>query len=274
MDRQTEVDWTKCEIREHLRNCELSGAEIGFVVLAYEQGTRRVQGETEVIEFTVSLRGAAESMGCAPNTVRAATERLVERGLLAIARFGRGATTYVLHWLGVRSLEPPENPLADPALFEGVLDPSTDPARSSAQQCAAVCKSTVSVKRVSKIRVPCIRDRESVTRGAVEHSRPWRDATHADLVAAVADDARGGLVWRLFKEGVAAGWWSDTPDNRLRFLMICHHAASPGVQNAMAVLVRRAKDGLNVDRIRQVHEDWARRRLQPCDESLIEANDQ
>lgn len=41
-------------------------------------------------------------------------------------------------------------------------------------------------------------------------------------------------------------------------------------QHAMAVITRRAKAGLDVDRIRQVHEEWARRRLQPTEECRVQ----
>lgn len=124
MERQLDLDWDVAEIREHLRKCLFSEPEIAMVALLFQRGRRRERGDVTTLELTISLRKAATHMGVAPNTVRAATERMVGRGLLAVVRSQPcRPTAYVLNWSGVRSVERPRDPIEEAAqVFSGAQE--------------------------------------------------------------------------------------------------------------------------------------------------------
>jgi len=228
IDRQDTIDFDAAEIRQWLRQCEFSEAEIALVILIYSQGDPGQRGGEGTRELRISMRAAAAAMGTHHSTVAEARKRLAARGLLATIQPGRPPALLVMRWDAVRASEPPGDPLdGSGAIWDR---PAAGPGQSAADS------------------------------GGERF--PWRRFTGDDLRAAVRHYRRRGLIFQLYTEGIAAGWWADSIDARLRFLSIVHHAVSPGVRDPRAVLIWRCKAGLNCDRIRPDHEDWARRRLQ------------
>lgn len=125
------------------------------------------------------------------------------------------------------------------------------------------------IERSSKIRDTCPDvNRDTCAAPTADRPRrwpkPWDRAAGCqsdDLRAAVVRGDRDTLR-ELYREAVALGWIEDSTDAKVRFLAICHHAATcANLGSPMGVLVARTKRQLDVTNLRQSSDDWAARML-------------
>lgn len=252
MDCQKEINWTDAAWRSHLARCGLTDVQIRFVTLLAREG-KPLESDDSLTMIQASKREAAKKLGCSPNGVTKAAACLKRMGLIEIITSDNKqiSPVYVLHILRARSLEAAQDRLAELTLFDTDWSPVVTTGH--------LARDSVNEK-THRVRVPCSnRDRDSmgpVTTG--DQSRPWQSMTDVDLVRCVASRDLKPLR-RLYDEALKRGWIEDCEDAKLRFLTICHHAATSAglTKSRMGNVVARTKRQLDVQRVRQESEEWA-----------------
>lgn len=233
----------------------LSDRQVRILCLFAEHGERECINGQAITRCPMSKSDAKKRLPFSPNTFLADVRALEAMGIVGVLEVTR-PWTYVVNWSRVDKLEkPPDDPLAAlaelPVCSEVWSVPVNvgQPVRDSVKE-----DSLESVYRGSVSSV--LRDTDQLT----ELDRPWdrtEGVTDAELVACVANGHLKPLR-RLYDVACTLGWIADCEDARLRFLTICHHAATcDGVGRRMGLVVSRTRRKLDVARIRQQSEDWA-----------------
>jgi len=253
------LDWDKrdrdlASLEEHLRTASLEEADVGLLLAI----AREDAGRQSTSYACKSKRQWALAIGCeSRNTPVAAMRRLAAAGVL-VWDADRAGHEVLVDWSAVWSLEK-----RDPAAR---LRQEFDARRSEVVR--GVVRGGQASARVQeqekKARVNVNRGNRVSLRGLdARLVRPWATRgglTGDDLRAAV--DCRGQRVLsRLYWAAVEACYWEDCEDHRVRFLSLCHHAATVG-RAPMALLnalCRRDAAGtvLRSERVRDESRDWA-----------------
>lgn len=247
--------------------------------------SKRVLGQ-RASELAISRERAAVLIGMSKNSFAAGVADLERMGLLSVNRETQ-PWFYLVNWDRVAQLEPPEKREPVPAatkqnLFDEDWSPPTggEPPGRPTAPVTPVTPRSVSVnpapdslkKPLLKVPASCNPVPDSMggsDRGdqapARSLERPWdrrRGVSDRELVAAVA---HGDLAFlsRMFEVAVELGWVAATEGSQFRFLVICHHVAtSAGLNRSRkGALVARMKQGLDVNRTRQMSDDWAARMM-------------
>lgn len=236
----------------------LTARQIEVLCLICEQGERRSVNGQSLSVARLPKAEAGKRLSCSPNTFLGDVRDLEAIGLVGVLRNTR-PWTYVANWSRVDQVDkPPDDPaagLAELPVCRPVWSATVNHGQSRSEVRYSVKEDSLESVTVN---------RESVSIRDSVRGRPW-DASSGvqdrELVAAVQTGELEPLR-QLYREAVRLGWVEDTEDARLRFLTICHHAATcNGVGKRMGLLVARVKRELNVRRIRQESEEWASRIL-------------
>lgn len=258
---------------DYMAPLKLPPRQLAVLRLLRLNGESKVRNEQHFSELQMSLSRAARRAGVAKATFKRGAEELEERKLVAILRHST-PWTYVAAWSRVAKLKPPDE--LDPLDGHEILSSDWDDPGQGRSPPGHGARDTVS-NRVFKPRVSVNRVRDSVHGPASARMppgdepepdgeppdwwpRPWDRESGLDdegLVRAVSGGWLGALR-RLYDEALRLGWIADSEDARLRFLSLCHHAATTvGIHRRMAVLVAAVKRDLDVSKVRHASEDWA-----------------
>lgn len=258
--RQLTLDlWKRERDLEALRaECEARGlleSDVDFLL-----AVASMDGARENQSFACKTKRA---WGCAckrdGNTAVAAMRRLERRGVLLHEVTPAGFAVLV-DWRKVWDLAPAVDVRGkleqrSAGSGEGLVRPG--------EGCARVL--VLQEQEKTRVRVPCS-VRAPRPEAVARRPRPWstrEGITGEDLVQAVARRDRDVLIG-LYDEAVQLGWWGDSEQHRVKFLAICHHAATTTEKSPMGLLQHlaredeaRGKPPLDTRRVRAASEDWA-----------------
>ncbi len=269
---QLRIDWDENCLRRHLERCRFPRVEIDLVCLLNRTGERRDREGSHQLELTISKRNAAKEIRCSPNAVVKAAERLVERGLLAVLRFGP-KPTYVLSLDRLAKVEPPPDPLDSTRLFEGDWSPVVTGGHSP----RAPRERDIYISRVNReTRVPRgaqggAGGKPVTTGDHPEAARsPQRGSAGGVRLADLSDDDVRQLnlprLHAAHADAVSQGWLNPGREDARKFLAMCAHAATaPGIHTPARVVYAAVKNYW-FDRASQRAWDWASQVLSRCPE--------
>jgi len=280
MERQLCLDLASeddrvASVKTYLQPVELAPRQVAALSLIVGCGdTIQVLGHSGrrwvADKQTVAEKARKYGLKCSGNTFLRAVQELEEMRIVGVLRNTRPWTYAVsltaLGKVGLRRCDPIES-LEGLACFGGLEGGDCGQSRSVSVSPGQSARDRDSIRNLN----PCptvYRDRDAHTSdvGLTDRMRrPWdrevglRDE---DLVKAVKV---GNIdpIRRLWEEAKVLEWvgcdQQASDDEALRFLTIVHHCAtSAGInQSRMGVLVNRVKQGLRVDKIRQVSDNWA-----------------
>lgn len=259
---QLYFDWEKrdrdlSKLKEHLESLEFQESDVALLlVVAAEDGQREAASYARKSKQQWALAMGVRSR----NTPVKAMKRLATRGVLAWDA-DRTGHEILVDWQAVWALEKPQRPDGKTRLKEALDE------RKTALVTGVVTGGHTCARVLVKNKKDRVRDVNRVLRVTrapeARLVRPWArrgGLTGDDLRSAVQDRDRQVLS-RLYGAAVEAGYWEDCEDHRVRFLSLCHHAATRA-EEPMALLValcRRDDNGtvLRSERVRDVSRDWA-----------------
>lgn len=251
------------EAAKYLAPLELSHTEKSVIVCLIAHGERIDRQGQRLTQFSQPKSRLKQYSGISGTAFIAAAQALAAQGLMAVVQ-ATSPWLYVLNLDRLAKLQPrPAAPLDPLAGLLTEWQPRSPPVTPVTPPRDSV------IERSSKIRDTCPDvNRDTCAAPTADRPRrwpkPWDRAAgcqSADLRAAVVRGDRDTLR-ELYREAVALGWIEDSTDAKVRFLAICHHAATcANLGSPMGVLVARTKRQLDVTNLRQSSDDWAARML-------------
>jgi len=242
-------------MRKYLAPLKLADRQVAVLCLLAGWGVRGERQGQALLTLTITVASAKQKTGCGAGTFLAGVEDLRQMGLVDTLKVTK-PFTYVVNLSRLAKLEPPEG--CDPLDEVAALFSDVQGARDS-----------VNREYISKVR-----DRDSVTtvfrdtgglNAAERLRRPWarNDGVDDAMLRSAVLQGKHHILGALYREATGVlGWIQDSIDARLRFLMICHHAATcQGIHHRMGVVQARVKRGLDTAKIRHDSEAWARKVL-------------
>jgi hypothetical protein len=259
---QKPIDWDDNSLRRHLEGCGFWKTEIELVSLLNRLGKRTSGQGWQGLELNISKRRAAAAMGCSPNAVVKAAQRLVERGLLAIVSDPQAgpSPTYVFNLTRLAKVEPTTS-VIDPFASDG------DALVTSGHQVVTGGHQPRASREEEIYKTRCNRDRGAsassqrakllsgdhlVTSGDQQVTTRLRDVKDDEVRRLDLDRLLPGY-W----DAVSQGWLDSSQDDMRKFLAVCHHAATSPTLRSPAAVVYSAVSAYRFDRVKDRSWDWA-----------------